>query len=59
MKWFAPPAAIAFIVAVALLEGAARGGLMPATVFPAPSAIAARASAARERLFHRGFRLTK
>ena len=41
MKWFAPPAAIAFIVAVALLEGAARGGLMPATVFPAPSAIAA------------------
>jgi len=25
MKWFAPPAAIAFIVAVALLEGAARG----------------------------------
>ena len=41
MKRFVPPAAIALIVAVALLEGLARVGLIPATVFPAPSAIAA------------------
>lgn len=41
MRWFAPPAAIALIVAVALMEAAARASLMPATVFPAPSAIAA------------------
>jgi NitT/TauT family transport system permease protein len=41
MKRFAPPAAIALIVVVALLEGLARVGLIPATVFPAPSAIAA------------------
>jgi NitT/TauT family transport system permease protein len=40
VKSFAPPAAIVLIVAVVLLEGAARAGLMPATVFPAPSAIA-------------------
>ena len=41
MKRFAPPAAIALIVVVALLEGLARAGLIPATVLPAPSAIAA------------------
>ncbi len=41
MRRFAPPAAIALIVAVALMEAAARAGLLPATVFPAPSAIAA------------------
>jgi NitT/TauT family transport system permease protein len=41
MKTFVPPAAIALIVAVALAEGLARAGLIPATVFPAPSAIAA------------------
>jgi NitT/TauT family transport system permease protein len=41
MRAFAPPAAIVLIVAVVLLEGAARAGLVPATVFPAPSAIAA------------------
>lgn len=41
MKSFAPPAAIALIVAVALLEAAARAGIVPATVVPAPSAIAA------------------
>ncbi len=41
MKWLAPPAVIVLIVAVALLEASARAGLMPATIFPAPSAIAA------------------
>jgi NitT/TauT family transport system permease protein len=41
MKRFAPPAAIALIVVIALMEGLARVGLMPATVVPAPSAIAA------------------
>jgi NitT/TauT family transport system permease protein len=41
MKRFAPPAAIALIVAVALLEVLGRLGLIPATVLPAPSAIAA------------------
>lgn len=40
MKRFVPPAAIALIVAVAVMEGAARAGWMPATVFPAPSKIA-------------------
>jgi NitT/TauT family transport system permease protein len=39
VKRAVPPAAIALIVAVALLEGLARVGLIPATVFPAPSAI--------------------
>jgi NitT/TauT family transport system permease protein len=41
VKALAPPAAIALIVVVALLEGASRAGFMPATAFPAPSAIAA------------------
>jgi len=41
MKRFAPPALIALIIVVALLEALARIGLIPATVFPAPSAIAA------------------
>ncbi len=41
MRPLVPPAAIVLIVAAGLLEGAARAGLMPATVFPAPSAIVA------------------
>jgi len=41
VKWLAPPAAIVLIVGAALLEAFARVGLMPATIFPAPSAIAA------------------
>jgi NitT/TauT family transport system permease protein len=38
---FAPPAAIALVVTVALLEVLSRAGFIPATVLPAPSAIAA------------------
>ena len=41
MTRFAPPAAIALVVVVALWEGLARVGLIAPTVLPAPSAIAA------------------
>ena len=41
MKRAVPPAAIALIVAVALLEILGRVGFIPATVLPAPSAIGA------------------